>query len=85
VLNGVAYDPVVSMSVVVVSYVVVFIIGVLLGGFTGGALVGYYCSKARQRKPHPPPQPPAPLYEDVVATTQEKLELKENVAYGQIN
>ena len=75
----------VSVSVVVASNVVVFIVGVL-GGFAGGTLVGYcYSGKTHSRKPHPPP-PAAPFYEDITVTTTPgtQLELKENVAYGHV-
>ena len=81
----VSYSIAVSVSVVVACSVVVFIVGVL-GGFAGGTLVGYCCwGKTHSRKPHPPP-PAAPLNDDITVTTTPytRLELKENVAHGQI-
>ena len=75
----------VSVSVVVASNVVVFIVGVL-GGILVGIFIGYCCwGRTHSRKPHPPP-PAAPLYEDITVTTTPgtQLELKENVAYGHV-
>ena len=74
----------VSPSVVVVCSVLLFIAG-LLGGFAGGTLVGW-CVRAHQRKPHPPPSPVVPFYEDIDLPAgqdrRQELRLKENVAYG---
>ena len=59
----------------------------IFGGFTGGALVVYGCSKwklSHQSKHNLPPSsplPPAPLYEDIEISTV-KYEVNENVAYG---
>ena len=74
-----------SLAVTVSCSVVVFIVGVL-GGFAGGALLGYCCwGKAHHKKPHPS-APGAPLYEDVTLTTTrgQELKLEGNVAYGHL-
>ena len=72
-------------TVTVISSVLFFIVG-LVGGFAGGALV-VYCYGKWQSKHHPPPSQPAPLYEDIVTSTvkgEVELQLRDNVAYGQV-
>ena len=69
----------------VISSVLIFIVG-LVGGFAGGVLV-VYCYGKWQNKHHPPPSQPAPLYEDIVTSTvkgEVELQLRDNVAYGQV-
>ena len=69
----------------VIIGVLFFIVG-LVGGLAGGVLV-VYCYGKWQSKHHPPPSQPVPLYEDIVATTvkdEVKLQLRDNVAYGQV-
>ena len=66
--------------------VLLFIVG-LVGGLAGGVLVVYSYVKW-QSKHHPPPSQPAPLYEDMVTSTikgEVELQLRDNVAYGQVN
>ena len=46
-----------------------------------------YCYGKWQSKHHPPPSQPAPLYEDIVTSTvkgEVELQLRDNVAYGQV-
>ena len=63
--------------------VLIFIVG-LVGGLAGGVLVVYCCVKW-QSKHHPPPSQPAPLYEDIATVKGEvELQLRDNVAYGQV-
>ena len=65
--------------------VLFFIVG-LVGGLAGGGLVVYCCVKW-QSKHHLPPSQPAPLYEDIVTSTAKdevELQLRDNVAYGQV-
>ena len=79
---GSSFDGVV---IAVMSGVVIFIVG-LVGGFAGGVLV-VYCYGKWQSKHHPPPSQPAPLYEDIVTSTVKgdvELQLRDNVAYGQV-
>ena len=69
----------------VISGVLIFIVG-LVGGLAGGVLV-VYCYGKWQSKHHPPPSQPAPLYEDIVTSTvkgEVELQLRDNVAYGQV-
>ena len=69
----------------VIIGVLIFIVG-LIGGFAGGVLV-VYCYVKWQCKHHPPPSQPAPLYEDIVTSTgkgEVELQLRDNVAYGQV-
>ena len=69
----------------VMSSVLFFIVG-LVGGLAGGVLV-VYCYIKRQSKHHPPPSQPAPLYEDIVTSPvkgEVELQLRDNVAYGQV-
>ena len=76
----------VSVSVVVAcTAAVAFVVGVL-GGILVGIFIAYCWGKTHSRKPHPPPPPAAPLYEDITVTTTPgtQLELKENVAYGHV-
>ena len=66
----------------VIIGVLFFIVG-LVGGFAGGVLV-VYCYVKWQSKHNPPL---SPLYDDIVTSTcksEVKLQLRENVAYGQI-
>ena len=72
-------------TVTVIIGVLFFIVG-LLGGLAGGVLV-VYCYVKWQSKHHPPPSQPAPLYEDIVTSTvkgEVELQLRDNVAYGQV-
>ena len=89
-----ASEPVSCSTTVVgvVCSIVFFIVGVV-GGFAGGVLVVYCCGKwqlvhQRNHNLQPSQLPPAPLYEDVIVTTvvkdKDKLELKDNVAYGHL-
>ena len=69
----------------VISSVLFFIVG-LVGGLAGGVLI-VYCYVKWQSKHHPPPSQPAPLYEDIVTSPvkgEVELQLKDNVAYGQV-
>ena len=67
----------------VISSVLFFIVG-LVGGFAGGGLVVYSYVKWKS-KHHPPPSQPAPLYEEIVTSKGEvELQLRDNVAYGQV-
>ena len=74
------------VATAVISGVLFFIVG-LVGGLAGGVLVVYCCVKW-QSKHHPPPSQPAPPYEDIVVTSTVKgeveLQLRDNVAYGQV-
>ena len=66
------------------SGVLFFIVG-LVGGLAGGVLVVYCYGKWSRH--HPPPSQPAPLYEDIVTSTvkgEVELQLRDNVAYGQV-
>ena len=59
------------------------IIGILLDWL----LVVVYCCVKWQSKHHPPPSQPAPLYEEIVTSTvkgEVELQLRDNVAYGQV-
>ena len=72
-------------TVTVIIGVLIFIVGLVVG-LAGGVLVVYYYVKW-QSKHHPPPSQPAPLYEDIVTSTvkgEVELQLKYNVAYGQV-
>ena len=72
-------------TLTVIIGVLFFIVG-LVGGFAGGVLV-VYCYVKWQSKHHPPPSQPAPLYEDIVTSTvkgEVELQLRDNVAYGQV-
>ena len=67
------------------SGVLFFIVG-LVGGLAGGVLV-VYCYVKWQSKHHSPPSQHAPLYEDIVTSTvkgEVQLQLRDNVAYGQV-
>ena len=69
----------------VIIGILIFIVG-LVCGLAGGVLVVYCCIKW-QSKHHPPPSQPAPLYEDIVTSTikgEVELQLRDNVAYGQV-
>ena len=82
VFAGSYFDSIVIASI---SGVLLFIVG-LVGGFAGGVLV-VYCYGKWQSKHHPPPSHPVPLYEDIVSSIVEsevELQLKDNVAYGQV-
>ena len=79
---GSSFDCVV---IAVMSGVVIFIVGLVVG-LAGGVLV-VYCYGKWQSKHHPPPSQPAPLYEDIVTSTaknEAELQLRDNVAYGQV-
>ena len=70
-----------SIFTAVISGVIFFIVG-----FAGGVLA-VYCYSKWQSKHHPPPSQPAPLYEEIVTSTikdEVELQLKDNVAYGQV-
>ena len=73
-------------TVTVIIGVLIFIVG-LVGGFASGVLVVYCCVKW-QSEHHPPPSPPAPLYEEIVTSPvikdEVELQLRDNVAYGQV-
>ena len=82
VFAGSSSDCVVTAVIIGVLF---FIVG-LVGGFAGGVLV-VYCYGKWQSKHHPPPSQPAPLYEDIVTSTVKgkvELQLRDNVAYGQV-
>ena len=69
----------------VMSGVLIFIVGLVVG-LAGGVLI-VYCYVKWQSKHHPPPSQPAPLYEDIVTSTvkgEVELQLRDNVAYGQV-
>ena len=69
----------------VIIGVLFFIVG-LVCGFAGGGLV-VYCYVKWQSKHHPPPSQPAPLYEEIVTSPvkgEVELQLRDNVAYGQV-
>ena len=71
-------------TVTVISSVLFFIVG-LVGGLAGGVLVVYCYVKWQSKRP--PPSQSAPLYEDIVTSTvkgEVKLQLRDNVAYGQV-
>ena len=73
------------VATAVISGVLFYIIG-FIGGLAGGVLV-VYCYVKWQSKHHPPPSQPAPLYEDIVtspAKGEVELQLRDNVAYGQV-
>ena len=72
-------------TVTVIIGVLFFIVG-LVGGLAGGVLI-VYCYVKWQSKHHPQPSQPAPLYEDIVTSTvkgEVELQLRDNVAYGQV-
>ena len=72
-------------TLIVIIGILFFIVG-LVGGLAGGVLV-VYCYVKWQSRLHPPPSQPAPLYEDIVTSTAKgevELQLRENVAYGQV-
>ena len=72
--------------IAVISGVLFFIVG-LVGGLAGGVLVVYRYVDKWQSKHHPPPSQPAPLYEEIVTSTvkgEVELQLRDNVAYGQV-
>ena len=74
-----------STVTVMIIGILFFIVGLVVG-LAGGVLV-VYCYVKWQSKHHPPPSQPAPLYEDIVTTTvkdEVKLQLRDNVAYGQV-
>ena len=74
-----------SSLTTMISSALFFIVG-LVGGFAGGVLV-VYCYGKWQSKHHPPPSQPAPLYEDIDTSTvkgEVELQLRDNVAYGQV-
>ena len=57
----------------------------LVSGFAGVLVV--YCCVKWQSKHHPPPSQPAPLYEEIVTSPfkgEVELQLRDNVAYGQV-
>ena len=69
----------------VIIGVLIFIVG-LVSGLAGGVLV-VCCYGKWQSKHHPPPSQPDPLYEDIVTSTvrgEVELQLRDNVAYGQV-
>ena len=69
----------------VIVGILFFIVGLVVG-LAGGVLV-VYCYVKWQSKHHPPPSQPAPLYEDIVTSTvkgEVELQLRDNVAYGQV-
>ena len=70
---------------ILVTLVVAFIVGVLLAG----VLLFYCISKAQSRcfKPETSSnqqQQAGPEYEDIQAISREKIELRENMAYGPV-
>ena len=72
-------------TVTVIIGVLIFIVG-LVCGLAGGVLI-VYCYIKWQSKHHPPPSQPAPLYEEIVTSTvkgEVELQLRDNVAYGQV-
>ena len=82
VFAGPSSDCVVTAVIIGVLF---FIVG-LVGGLAGGVLV-VYCYVKWQGKHHPPPSQPAPLYEDIVTSAvkdETELQLRDNVAYGQV-
>ena len=61
----------------------------LVGGLAGVVLVVCCCVKWQSKsKHHPPPSQPAPaLYEEIVTSpfkSEVELQLRDNVAYGQV-
>ena len=73
-------------ALTVIIGVLFFIVG-LVGGLAGGVLI-VYCYVKWQSKQHPPPSQPDPLHQPVplYETVKDKVELqlKDNVAYGQV-
>ena len=73
-----------STATVIIG-VLIFIVGLICGLAVGVLIV--YCYVKWQSKHHPPPSQPAPLYEDIVTSTvkgEVELQLRDNVAYGQV-
>ena len=72
------------VATIVLSGVLLHVVG-LVGGFAGVLVV--YCCVKWQSKHHPPPSQPAPLYEEIVTSTvkgEVELQLRDNVAYGEV-
>ena len=77
--------PLLGSTVRVIIDILIFIVGLVVG-LAGGVLVVYCCVKW-QSKHYPPLSQPAPLYEEIVTSTvkgEVELQLRDNVAYGQV-
>ena len=80
--TGIDGTPPVSTSTIltVICSIASFIVG-LVGGIACRSLVTYCCNRDEHNLQPSQPQPD-PLYEAIILPDKEKLELKDNVAYG---
>ena len=80
--TGIDGTPPVSTSTIltVICSIGFFIVG-LVGGIACRSLVACSCNRDEHNL-QPSQPPPAPFYEDIILPDKEKLELKDNVAYG---